>query len=138
MGEGLHLYKIGGRYYILSAWYEGRMRMPCARADKPAGTYAANLQISADEDHGLREGYRLRSGPNPPFNLVPPDPASRGRMSLHQGGIVDTANGDWFFLTHHGKGDWEGRAASLLPVTRVEGWPIPGPTDPPRKPGPPV
>lgn len=34
--------------------------------------------------------------------------------------------GDWYFLTHHGNGDWEGRCASLLPVTWVDGWPIIG------------
>ena len=39
MGEGVHFYKIEGKYYILSAWYAGRMRMPCARADKPEGPY---------------------------------------------------------------------------------------------------
>ncbi len=31
MGEGSHLYKIDGRYFIISAWWDGRMRMP-ARA----------------------------------------------------------------------------------------------------------
>ena len=30
MGEGLHFYKIDGRYFITSAWYAGRMRMPAA------------------------------------------------------------------------------------------------------------
>jgi beta-xylosidase len=46
--------------------------------------------------------------------------------SPNQGGIVQIPNGEWYFLTHHGKGDWEGRAASLLPVTWIEGWPIIG------------
>ena len=36
------------------------------------------------------------------------------------------SKGDWYFLTHHGHGDWEGRPASLLPVHWVEGWPIIG------------
>lgn len=44
----------------------------------------------------------------------------------NQGGIVQTEKGDWYFLTHHGHGDWEGRPASLLPVTWVDGWPILG------------
>ena len=44
----------------------------------------------------------------------------------NQGGIIDDSNGNWWFFTHHGSGGWEGRAASLLPVTWVDGWPIPG------------
>ena len=44
----------------------------------------------------------------------------------NQGGIVQTEQGGWYFLTHHGAGDWEGRCASLLPVNWVDGWPILG------------
>lgn len=48
----------------------------------------------------------------------------------NQGGIVQSAAGEWCFFTHHGSGDWSGRIASLLPVTWTDGWPIigqPGP-----------
>lgn len=48
----------------------------------------------------------------------------------NQGGLAQTESGDWHFLTHHGTGAWEGRAASLLPVTWVEGWPIIGEVGP--------
>lgn len=44
----------------------------------------------------------------------------------NQGGLVQLTNGEWWFFTHHGSGDWEGRAASLLPVTWINGWPIIG------------
>ncbi len=44
----------------------------------------------------------------------------------NQGGIVQTQKGDWYFLTHHGKGDWSGRVMSLLPINWVDGWPIIG------------
>ncbi len=57
---------------------------------------------------------------------------SRGQRDAHepnQGGLVDTPDGGWFFLTHHGTGAWEGRAASLLPVTWRDGWPILGAPD---------
>ena len=36
---------------------------------------------------------------------------------------------DWYFLTHHGTGDWSGRVMSLLPVTWIDGWPIIGSVD---------
>jgi len=46
-------------------------------------------------------------------------------MEPNQGGIVD-AQGKWYFLTHHGSGDWSGRIVSLLPVTWIDGWPMIG------------
>src|SRR5262249_52199677 len=99
MGEGAHFYKIRGKYFIVSAWYAGRMRMPCARGDRPDGPYEVNLAISADEDFGLTRGNRLRSSSGPPFAIASADPASRGQMSLHQGGIVDTPAGEWWGLS---------------------------------------
>lgn len=47
-------------------------------------------------------------------------------MEPNQGGIVEGKNGKWYFLTHHGSGDWSGRIVSLLPVTWLDGWPIIG------------
>ncbi|MBA3947661.1 MAG: glycosyl hydrolase 43 family protein [Herpetosiphonaceae bacterium] len=44
----------------------------------------------------------------------------------NQGGLLQLPSGAWYFLTHQGSGDWEGRAACLLPVTWVDGWPIIG------------
>jgi beta-xylosidase len=44
----------------------------------------------------------------------------------NQGGLIQLATGQWWFLTHQGTGDWEGRAMVLLPVTWIEGWPILG------------
>ena len=44
----------------------------------------------------------------------------------NQGGLVQAPDGAWYFVTHHGHGDWEGRPLSLLPVTWVDGWPILG------------
>lgn len=48
----------------------------------------------------------------------------------NQGGIIQSESGEWWFFTHHGSGTWEGRSASLLPVTWVDGWPIPGKAGP--------
>jgi len=135
MGEGAHFYKIDGRYYITSAWFAGRMRMPCARADRPEGPYEINPAISVDEDFGLAEGYRLGRGPTPPFNLVPPNTRPGGRMSLHQGGVVQTPAGEWWGFSMM---DYNsvGRLTCLSPVTWQDGWPyfgLPGKSraDPP-------
>jgi len=45
----------------------------------------------------------------------------------NQGGLIQTEKGDWYFFTHQGSGgNWEGRVASLLQVTWMNGWPIIG------------
>ena len=46
----------------------------------------------------------------------------------NQGGIIKGPNGKWYFLTHHGTGDWSGRIVSLLPVEWRDGWPMMGDT----------
>ena len=122
MGEGAHFYKINGTYFITSAWFAGRMRMPCARADRPEGPYQVNPAISADEDFGLAEGWRLAGRQFPPFERIAPDPARSGRMSLHQGGIVDTPTGEWWGFSMM---DYNsvGRLTCLSPVTWQDGWP---------------
>jgi len=121
MGEGLHWYKVEGRYYILSAEFAGRMRMPAARADRPDGPYEVNPAVSIDEDFGLAEGYRLRSR-TPPFDVAPPNTVDGGRMSLHQGGIVSTPAGEWWGFSMM---DFNsvGRLTCLSPVTWRDGWP---------------
>ncbi|QAY79708.1 glycosyl hydrolase 43 family protein [Sphingosinicella sp. BN140058] len=121
MGEGAHLYKIEGRYYITSAWYSGRMRMPMARADAPYGPYEVNHAVSLDEGWGSAVGYRHRGEPKPPFDIVPPT-TTPGRNVLHQGGFVQTPQGEYwgFSMTDFNS---LGRLTGLSPVTWQDGWP---------------
>lgn len=122
MGEGSHFYKIGGKYYITSAWWSGRMRMPCARADRPEGPYEVNPEISADEEFGIPEGYRLVDEKSANFAIRPRNPAAVGRMALHQGGIVQTQSGEWWGFSMMDANS-VGRLTCLSPVTWKEGWP---------------
>jgi xylan 1,4-beta-xylosidase len=133
MGEGAHLYKFDGRYFITSAWYSGRMRMPVARADKPYGPYEVNHAVSLDEGWGSEPGYRHRGAPRPPFDIVPPS-TTPGRNVLHQGGIVQTPQGEYwgFSMTDFNS---LGRLTGLSPVTWKDGWPYFGlPGNPGRTP----
>ncbi|HEU6448595.1 MAG TPA: glycoside hydrolase 43 family protein [Verrucomicrobiae bacterium] len=123
MGEGAHFYKINGKYYITSAWFAGRMRMACARADKPEGPYEVNRAISTDESFGLAEGFRLRNERKaPPFDVAPQNTFDGGRMSLHQGGLVQTPTGEWWGFSMM---DYNsvGRLTCLSPITWTNGWP---------------
>jgi beta-xylosidase len=99
--EASKLFKIGDTYYhFFSEWKEGIGRyVMMQRAKKITGPYTEVKQLSH---------------------------ASRDAMEPNQGGIVQTEAGDWYFFTHHGTGRWEGRCASLLPVTWIDGWPILG------------
>ena len=98
--EANKLYKFHGAYYHLFSEVrpEGRVVM-MERSTNVFGPY--------DQIRQLNHGDRQAREPN-------------------QGGIVQAPNGDWFWFTHHGSGDWAGRYASLLPVTWQDGWPILG------------
>jgi beta-xylosidase len=123
IGEGSHLYKIGGRYYITSAWYAGRMRMPSARANHMDGPWEINPSISADEAFGLRQGPRLRgNGTVAEIVVNPGNPKARGGMAMHQGGIVQTGVGEWWGWSMF-EGNSVGRLTALSPVTWKDGWP---------------
>jgi xylan 1,4-beta-xylosidase len=122
MGEGVHLYKIDGRYFITSAWYEGRMKMPAARADKITGPYEVNPAISIDEDFGLAEGNRLWKHNGPPFEFTPGNTRDGGRMALHQGGLVQTQAGEWWGFSMMDFNSL-GRLTCLSPITWKDGWP---------------
>jgi beta-xylosidase len=123
MGEGAHFYKIDGKYFIISAWYAGRMRLPAARADRPEGPYEVNREISADEVFGLRQGHRVRgNGTGPELVVTPGNPTARGTMSMHQGGIVQTPAGEWWGFSMMDANS-VGRLTALSPVTWKDGWP---------------
>jgi beta-xylosidase len=98
--EANKLYKINGTYYHFysESGRDGRCVM-MQRSKNIAGPYTEKRKLG----HVQRESHE----PN-------------------QGGIVQTEKGDWFFMTHHGHGDWEGRPASLIPVTWTDGWPVLG------------
>lgn len=99
--EAGKLLKVGGWYYIVfSEHFADKGRYVVARrARHPLGPWSDIKQLA----HAGRDAYE----PN-------------------QGGIVQAPSGKWYFFTHHGRQDWEGRAASLLPVTWIDGWPIIG------------
>jgi xylan 1,4-beta-xylosidase len=129
MGEGHHFYKIGGKYYIISANFAPVGRMQCARADHPDGPYES-VVISEGETMGTQRGWWCGNmdqhtplpGPGAKFDLFKPGDNEFGAVPLHQGGIVDLPNGDWWGLSMM---DFKsiGRTTFLSPVTWHEGWP---------------
>jgi len=129
MGEGHHIYKIDGKYVIISANYAPVGRMQCARADKIDGPYETAV-ISAGETMGTQRGWWCgnvgQRGPVPgagaKFDLAKPSAKELGAAPLHQGGIVQLANGDWWGFSMM---DFKsvGRTTCLSPVTWQDGWP---------------
>lgn len=102
--EASKLIEHEGRFYLVFSRKSGRGRYVLAkRADSVTGPYSEERQIGR------------------------PDRAAR---EPNQGGIVEGRDGRWYFLTHHGTGDWGGRQVSLLPVTWTDGWPIIGEPQP--------
>ncbi|MGF7230426.1 glycoside hydrolase family 43 protein [Arachidicoccus sp.] len=98
--EANKLYKINGLYYH------------CFSEVKPEGRV-----IMMERSKNIYGPWEIRQL-NHVSKLLDREP--------NQGGLVSTPTGKWYFLTHHGSGDWEGRPASLLPVNWINGWPIIG------------
>jgi len=129
MGEGHHFYKINGKYIIISADYAPTGRMQCARADRIDGPYET-VAISARETMGTQRGWWCGNvgqrgpvpGPGAKFEMAKPGANEFGAVPLHQGGIVDLPNGDWWGYSMM---DFKsvGRTTFLSPVTWKDGWP---------------
>ncbi len=125
--EGAHFYKINGKYYFTAVqWKKNPLRMACGRADSPYGPYEMNAAITAAETFGLAKGNRLiNPRQSPPFRPVAPHTKDDGNVAIAQGGLVQTATGEWWAFAHN---DYNsvGRPTSLVPVTWQEGWPYIG------------
>ena len=129
MGEGHHIYKINGMYYILSADYSPMGRMQCARSKSIWGPYETCV-ISERESFGYSAGWSVnnlgigRPVPEDGFQFKSGKPAD-SRLScstIHQGGIVQAPDGKWWGVSMQ---DFNavGRTVCLSPVTWVDGWP---------------
>lgn len=129
MGEGHHIYKIKGKYYIISADYSPMGRMQCARADRLEGPYET-AAISVKETMGTEIVHLVNNvslgsslpGAGFQFNISKPSKNNMGCATLHQGGIVDLPNGDWWGVSML---DFRavGRTTCLSPITWSNGWP---------------
>ena len=131
LGEGHHFYKIDGRYYIITANYAPVGRMMAIRADSLDGPWET-VQISARETMGEPLGWGVGNiglgtdlpAAGDPVELTPSPPADRfGASPLHQGGIVELPNGDWWGFSMMDVRSM-GRTVYLSPVTWKDGWPF--------------
>ena len=133
IGEGHHIYKIDGMYYLISTDYSPNGRTLCSRAKSIWGPYETRV-IEADETFGYHgvgrtivprnEKHRI-GGDGTRFGVAPASPDATGCDNAHQGGIVQAKDGRWWALLMQ---DFHsiGRTVCLMPVTWVDGWPMVG------------
>lgn len=97
--EGPKVYKFDGKYYILA----------------PAGGVTKGWQtaLRADSIKGPFEEMVICRQGNTEIN------------GPHQGALIDTPNGDWWFIHFQDRGLY-GRICHLQPVTWKDGWPVVG------------
>lgn len=97
--EGSHMYKINGTYYITC----------------PAGgTEGWQVCLRSQNIYGPYE-----------YKIIMDDDSSYPGNGLHQGGMVQLNNGDWWFIIMQDRGPI-GRVAHLQPVNWEDGWPMLG------------
>lgn len=129
MGEGHHIYKINGMYYIISADYSPMGRMQCARSKDIYGPYETCV-ISERESFGYSAAWTTGNVglgspiPEDGFKFVQNKPSENTLYSstIHQGGIVQAEDGKWWGISMQ---DFNavGRATCLSPITWTDGWP---------------
>ena len=129
VGEGHHMYKINGMYYLISTDYRPNGRTLCSRAKSIWGPYE-NCVITADETFGYHaapltqvQGRIVPDGTK--FGIPEVDKDATACTNIHQGGIVQTQKGDWWALLMM---DFHsiGRTVTLTPITWKDGWPMLG------------
>ena len=133
VGEGHHMYKINGMYYLISTDYRPNGRTLCSRSKSIWGPYETRV-ISADETYGYHaasltqvpRGTKYRIGEDgTKFALGPLDKDATACTNAHQGGIVQFKDGTWWALMMQ---DFHsiGRTVCLMPMTWKDGWPMIG------------
>jgi len=133
IGEGHHIYKIDGMYYLISTDYSPNGRTLCSRSKSIWGPYETRV-ITADETYGYHgagrtqvpRGTKYRIGEDgTKFGVMPASQDATGCDNAHQGGIVQAKNGTWWALFMQ---DFHsiGRTVCLMPMTWVDGWPMVG------------
>ena len=133
VGEGHHMYKIDGTYYLISTDYRPNGRTLCSRSKSIWGPYETRV-ITADETYGYHaasltqvpRGTKPRIGRDgTKFILGPVDVNATACTNAHQGGIVQYNDGSWWALFMQ---DFHsiGRTVCLMPITWKDGWPMVG------------
>ena len=129
VGEGHHMYKINGMYYLISTDYKPNGRTLCSRSSSIWGPYET-ITITADETFGYHPApmtqVRGRIEPDgTKFGVLPANKDATACTNIHQGGIVQDQGGQWWALLMM---DFHsiGRTTTLAPITWKDGWPMLG------------
>ena len=133
VGEGHHMYKINGMYYLISTDYYPNGRTLCSRSKSIWGPYET-ITITADETFGYHqapltqvpqgEQYRIGSD-GTKYGIPGVDKDATACTNIHQGGIVEDQSGQWWavlMMDFHSIG----RTTTLAPITWKDGWPMVG------------
>lgn len=97
--EGTHAMKREDMYYICASLCGKDGKKLVARGKSPAGPFES--RIVGDDGPNMRDAH------------------------THQGGAVDTPEGDWYYFLFQDAGPI-GRVPSIQPLTWIEGWPMMG------------
>ncbi len=112
--EGSKIYKKDGLYYFFNNEVSWQGRMAVMRRSR----FIYGERVDGSPGTAAHPGA---------YQVKPMLETHARNREINQGGLVDTPDGRWYFLTHGGLGGFaDGRVVSLLPVRWIDGWPIAG------------
>jgi beta-xylosidase len=116
--EGNKIYKRNGYYYLIHIEF--------TNGGNGMGTYV----LRSKHIYGTRaDGSPGKPGDVGTYELFkfgPVGPRDSDQKIPGQGGLVDTPDGQWFWMAQFNHSGSDGRRPTLTPVTWIEDWPVPG------------
>jgi len=116
--EGNKLYKRNGYYYLLHIEF--------LNGGHGMGTYVFRSRHIYGTRADGTPGKPGDLGTYELFKFGPVGPTDADQKIPGQGGLVDTPDGRWFWMAQFNNSGADGRRPTLIPVTWIEDWPVPG------------
>jgi beta-xylosidase len=116
--EGNKIYKRNGYYYLIHIEF--------LNGGNGMGTYVFRSKNIYGTRADGTPGKPCDVGTYEMFKFGPVGPTDADQKIPGQGGLVDTPDGQWYWMAQFNNSGSDGRRPTLTPVTWIEDWPVPG------------
>jgi beta-xylosidase len=116
--EGNKIYKRNGYYYLIHIEF--------LNGGNGMGTYVFRSKNIYGTKADGTPGKPGDIGTYEIFKFGPVGPTDADQKIPGQGGLVDTPDDRWFWMAQFNNSGSDGRRPTLIPVTWIDDWPVPG------------